>query len=364
MRPRTAAFAALVALLLAAGASLTLALLSNNGSVGLLPSHSNHHPKASPTPTGTPAPGGMWVGIGDGNFGGYPDINGVVNYVREEDDSASDVALWASAGIKVINDISGDIGVPGYGSGAQQHYDTGGVSAINATDWANNAVSWYSSLPSSSRADVVAIEVLNEPYGSWFWGPNAESQTNATAYVILLETVHAAFAAAFPGGNYPPLLANWGDSTWGPEVWGSKPATVDSYISGVIVHPYGGTGVSQAQSALGNRALVTAAYNATGLPVYVTEVGWPTAVGQPPTGDSLQWTEQEQAENIYNFVDWARSTGYVNAVMIFTFRDYGTNNFYGIEQWSNPAGPNGSLKPSYYALQEAAQGLPLTCSGC
>jgi exo-beta-1,3-glucanase (GH17 family) len=130
------------------------------------------------------------------------------------------------------------------------------------------------------------------------------------------------------------------------------------------VHPYGGTGVSQAQSALGNRALVTAAYNATGLPVYVTEVGWPTAVGQPPTGDSLQWTEQEQAENIYNFVDWARSTGYVNAVMIFTFRDYGTNNFYGIEQWSNPAGPNGSLKPSYYALQEAAQGLPLTCSGC
>jgi hypothetical protein len=370
MRARTGAFAALVTLLLAAGASLTLtvALLSHNGAIGLAPSHAAHQPKQSLTPKRTPTLDGMWVGIGNGGSGSYssmgPDLKGIVSYVRMDTDSASDVALWASAGIKIINDISGDIGVPGYGSGGQQHYDTGGVSAINATDWANNAVNWYSGLPSSSKVDVVAIEVLNEPYGAWFWGPNARSETNAAAYVNLLKTVHAAFLAAFPAGNYPLLLASWGRSTWGREVWGSHPALVNSYINGVVVHPYGGTTDNLADSALVSKDVVTAAHSATGEPVYVTEVGWPTAVGQPGAGASMQFSEQAQAENIYNFVNWARNTGYVNAVITYSFLDSGGNQLYGIVRHDDPAGPNGSLKPSYYALQEAAHGLPLTCSGC
>jgi hypothetical protein len=320
-------------------------------------------PTATPTPTPTPS-GGMLVGTGNGCCGDYaelyPYLDGLVTTVRTDTDSASDIGLWAASGIKVINDISGDIGVPGYGSGGQQHYDTGGVIAINASEWADNAVAWYSSLTPVARVDVVAIEVLNEPYGSWFWGPNAESETNAAAYVNLLKTVHAAFLAAFPAGNYPLLLASWGDSTWGPEVWGSNPTIVNSYVNGVVVHPYGGTGVSQAQSALGNRALVTEAHTATGLPVYVTEVGWPTAVGQPATGDSMQWTETQQATNIYNFVVWARSQGYVNAVTIFSLIDSPSPDRYGgVRASGETAGASGTLKPGWYALQAAAQGLPL-----
>jgi hypothetical protein len=65
--------------------------------------------------------------------------------------------------------------------------------------------------------------------------------------------------------------------------------------------------------------------------VYVTEVGWPTAVGQPPTGDSQQWTEAQQASNITGFVQWASATGYVPMVIYFNYVDYGSNNFYGIE---------------------------------
>jgi hypothetical protein len=294
----------------------------------------------------------------------YPDLDGVVKYVRMDEDSASDVALWAAAGVGVIDDISGDIGF-GYGS---QHSDTGGVSAINATLWADNAVAWYSSLPLTSKADVVAIEVLNEPYGSWFWGANAEDQANATAYANLLETVHAAFMSAFPTGPRPLILASWGNATWGREVWGTDPATVDGYINGVVVHPYGGdcstSSACIAASALGNRGLVSDAHSATGEPVYVTEVGWSTAVDQPPVAASLQWTEQQQAENVYSFVNWARSTGYVNAVMLYQFMDSSGDYRFGIVRYDNPAGPNGSKKPSYYALQEAAQGLPLACSGC
>ena len=91
-----------------------------------------------------------------------------------------------------------------------------------------------------------------------------------------------------------------------------------------MVHPYGGRG-SRAQSALGNRGQVERAHSYTGKPVYVTEVGWPTATKFPPTGDSLQWTQPEQAANIYGFVNWARSTGYVGGVFIYGYRDAEAN---------------------------------------
>jgi hypothetical protein len=55
-------------------------------------------------------------------------------------------------------------------------------------------------------------------------------------------------------------------------------------------------------------------------------------VSQPATGDSLQWTELEQAQNIFNFVTWSAKTGYVAAVTIFGYRDYGTNDWYGVER--------------------------------
>jgi hypothetical protein len=109
------------------------------------------------------------------------------------------------------------------------------------------------------------------------------------------------------------------------------------------VHPYGGTG-NRATSGQGSRDRVEGAHARTGKPVYVTEVGWPTPVGQSPTGDSLQWSEAEQAANITNFVAWAKATGYVADVTIFNYRDYGTNDWYGIESSS------GRHKLSYAAL--------------
>lgn len=106
--------------------------------------------------------------------------------------------------------------------------------------------------------------------------------------------------------------------------------------------------MSDAQnSAEGKRELVVQAYEATGLPVFVTEVGWPTAVGQPQTGDSLQWTEQQQAENITSFIRWARSTHFVAMVIYFNYVDYGSNTWYGIERSDR------THKLSYAALAQS-----------
>ncbi|MGO9901761.1 MAG: hypothetical protein ACLP0J_19205, partial [Solirubrobacteraceae bacterium] len=56
----------------------------------------------------------------------------------------------------------------------------------------------------------------------------------------------------------------------------------------------------------------------------------------------------QQAANIYNFVNWARSTGYVASVLLFNYRDYGTNMWYGVET------STGTKKPGWTALAEAA----------
>jgi hypothetical protein len=122
----------------------------------------------------------------------------------------------------------------------------------------------------ATRYHPLAIEVVNEPGNPVFWGSGA--QTDQVEYARLLEAVHTALQSV-PAASRPIELASFD----------------------------------------------------------VTEVGWPTAVGQPPTGDSLQWTESQQASNITGFITWARSLGYVRMVIVFNGVDYGTNNWYGIE---------------------------------
>jgi hypothetical protein len=271
----------------------------------------------------------MWVGV---DAGGWPssfaaDVAGAASYVRL--DTPSSIAGWTHAGVKVIDDMSGPS-------------NAGGVSAVNATEWAAQAVAEVKANP-----EIVAVEVLNEPGNKWMgWGSNAGSAANAAAYDHLLKVVHEAFVANF-GSSYPRILASYdggeGPTTWGEEMWAADP-NVGSYIDGITMHSYGGTS-NRTQSALGDRHQVEAAHaQHPNIPVYITEVGWPTAVGQPPTGDSLQWTEAEQAQNITNFVNWAKGTGYIQDVTIFNYRDYGSNDWYGIESAS------GAHKLSYSAL--------------
>jgi hypothetical protein len=289
-------------------------------------------PAPTPTPTPTPSPlTSMYVGLDAGNYGtgGVSDVKGAVSIVRLDSDlGTSAVKMYASGGLRVDWDFSGP-------------YNSGGVSALNASSWVTNTLNAYKATTDPTTTPM--IEVLNEPGGTWFWGSGAISQTNADAYRNLLKMTYDAFHAQY-GSAAPKILGTFDGSngnTFGQRWWTSDAA---NYVDGVIVHPYGGTS-STTSSALGNRQRVTDAHNWTQKPVYVTEVGWPTALGQPATGDSLQWSEADQATNLTNFMDWARSTGYVAAVMYFNYRDYGSNNWYGIEH------ADGTKKPAYNALK-------------
>jgi hypothetical protein len=302
----------------------------------------------------------MIVGLNGGGWGpgtpGAKDLSNVVKYVRYDAGGLSEpISDFSSNGVKIEVLFSGD---------TNGNYNTGGVSAINASNWANYALSWYKA--NCTTTECPMIEVLNEPGGDWFWGSNASSTTNAAAYAHLLQTVYNTFNATY-GTSRPLILASFdgggSGNSWGQSVWNTGTnggINVSNYVDGVTVHPYGGTGNST-QSAQGDRTTITDSHTQSGKPVYITEVGWPTAVGQPSTGDSLQWSETAQCNNIYNFMSWSRSTGYVNAVVYFNYVDYGSNDFYGIVRWGNPAGADGSDKPSYNGLKAAAQNLPNPC---
>jgi hypothetical protein len=299
-----------------------------------------------PPTTTTPPPASsssssMLVGLNESGWGanGVSDVASSFNFDRVDISNESANDFWTH-GLAVDALFSGP-------------YNTGGVSAINPTSWAANTVSTYQSECAGSATHCPAVEVLNEPYGSWFWGANATSSTNEAAYAHLLVDTWTAFHNQY-GAASPKILAAFSTDSWWQGIVAAVP-NIGNYVDGVTVHPYGGTG-SVASSALGDRGQVLDAHQTTGKPLWISEFGWPTALGQPATGDSLQWSYSAQATNTYNFVTWLRSLGYVAAAADFQYRDYSTNAWYGVET------STGTKKPSWTALAEAAN--QQSCTVC
>jgi len=264
----------------------------------------------------------MRVGLDAGGWdwaSAVKDVGGAVHYLRSSSsyyNSDSQMQLLASNGITLMPLFSG-------GSS---------LGSIDRASFSSNVVNWFKRYGHggtfwAGKPDLGAstAEILNEPGNPYFWSDPG----NYSAYSGLIEAVHNALAV-LPEADRPRLLVSY-DGGFAGDSYGRTLVKTDPNLLGLqlgwTVHPYGGHGSSSAQ---GNRPRVTEAYADTHQPVYVTEVGWPTAAGKESTGDSLQWSESQQAANIKEFVLWARGLGYVNAVIDFNYADYGNNNWYGI----------------------------------
>lgn len=284
-----------------------------------------------------PPPAEMIVGLNAGGWGpsAWPDVSGAVKDVRLESRFANDteVGAAAAAGVRVDTWLFGTSGT---------------IGKINPATYAGEVVAVFKRYGAGGsfwqgRQDLGGrfVEVLNEPGGSWAW----TDPTDYAAYTNLLKAVHEALAANFAPAVRPLVLASW-DAPNHPFGLGWAALGGLAYCDGVTVHPYGGAN-GESGGALGDRSSVEEAHALSGKPVYITEVGWPTAVGQPSTGDSQQWTEAQQAQNITSFIHWAQGTGYVAMVDIFGYVDYGSNYAYGIERKDR------AHKLSYAALAAA-----------
>jgi hypothetical protein len=274
-------------------------------------------------------PTGMVIGVDSGGWAGssFTDLaSGGIHYIRTSSSHGGSLGEASKAGVQVASVVFGE---------------SGAIGAIDPTAYAGEIVSYFTKY---GRQGGLSVELLNEANNSIFWSDAG----NTAAYKKLAKAVHEGLAK-LPAASRPLELCDWDggsgpSSTWGPKL---KASGALAYCDGVTVHPYGGSS-GQDGGALGGRQDVEGAHAASALPVYVTEIGWPTAVGAPSTGDSQQWTQAQQAANITRFMTWAHGTGYVPMAIYFNYVDYGTNDFYGIETKSRVH------KPSFAALAEAA----------
>jgi hypothetical protein len=264
----------------------------------------------------------MRVGLDSGGWSwssAVKDIANAVHYIRSgygNYNSDAQMQLLASNGVTLM---------PLFSGGST-------IGSISRATYVATVVTWFKRYGRggtfwAGKTDLGATtaEILNEPGNPYFWSDPG----NYSGYAALATSAHEGLEA-LPSANRPALLLSYdggyGGVSYGRALVKAEPAIVN-VAGGWTVHPYGGHGAS---SALGNRARVTETYADTHKPVYVTEVGWPTALGKEATGDSLQWSESQQAANIKEFTLWARSLGYVRAVIDFNYADYGANNWYGI----------------------------------
>ncbi len=264
----------------------------------------------------------MMVGLDAGGWdweSAVRDFSGAVKYVRSSYrhyNSDAQMGLLAKYGVTLM---------PLFGEG-------GNLSSYNNSGFISEIVQWFKRYGKGGTywagkpVDLGAstAELINEPGNPYFHSDYG----NHALYAELTRKVKAALASNFAASTRPKLLVSYDGGFNGSE-YGRAVFAAGAVADGVTVHPYGGKN-NREQSALGGRSRVEQAHSDTGLPVYVTEVGWPTAVGQAPTGDSLQWSEKQQAENITNFAGWAYGLGYVRAVVDFNYADYGSNDWYGI----------------------------------
>jgi hypothetical protein len=256
-----------------------------------------------------PLPGlsNLRIGVDTGGWSVTSDRalnSGKLKLLRGQNMSAEQLAAYEAAGWKMIDLIGHNP-----------------ATNVNAETLASEAVARAKAHPA-----IIATEILNEPQNPYMGG--SESQTNIEAYArvvnVVAKRLHestSSVALWSADGGYA------GIPSWGAKVWPLLDANAKANAR-PTTHPYGGTS-NREQSALGGRKRIEEAFALTKERGWTTEVGWPTAVGQSPTGDSLQWTEAEQAHNIESFLRWAPA--FDEAVVIFQYRDYGTNDFYGIE---------------------------------
>lgn len=296
-----------------------------------------------PPPPPPPPPSSMKVGLDIGGWtwaSAVKDEAGAVRYVRssfKHFNTDAAVELLTQNGLTLL---------PLFGEG-------GSIAGYDTQTFVNEIVLWFHRYGKggsfwAGKTDLGATtgELVNEPGNPYFYSDcNGIGGCTATAqreYADLTRKVHAAFVVSFPETIRPKTLVSY-DGGFNGSAYGQAIFADGAVADGVDVHPYGGHG-SREQSAQGGRKRVTEAHEQTRLPVYVTEVGWPTC-GQ--TGDSLGWTESEQAANIVNWVHWTRSLGYVALTVNFNYADY-SGNCYGIVRSSGS--PH---KLSYAALKGA-----------
>ncbi|MGE5498394.1 MAG: cellulase family glycosylhydrolase [Syntrophothermus sp.] len=170
-----------------------------------------------------------------------------------------------------------------------------------------------------SPMGVKYYEIWNEPNVPPFWSPNPDAE----AYTELLKAVYPAIKKTDPGITV--LACSTSPAEGNPEPfipWLAFIKTIVSsgglkYMDGISVHPYSVdknpddcflNDISRLQAVIGEK-----------MPVWITEIGYPTTKVWPYV------SEQQQAANITKLILLGRTSGQLKLMNFYDFKNDGTD---------------------------------------
>ena len=193
-----------------------------------------------------------------------------------------------------------------------------------------------------SRYAPTHFEVLNEPYGWWFFTP-PEPAAYATFFVDVVGAARKANPKAkFLLAGSPNIYAigtnQYSQQSWDNLLKNSPDGPAAQQLAdGVTVHPYGSF-----QNDHGWRSTVTTHYDFPQLPVWITEVGYRLN----EVNDGVTVTRDTQAQlmqrSLVDYMTWPWAQAYV----WFTWFDYNDTKT-GDPNWFGIVEPDGTHRPAY-----------------
>lgn len=218
------------------------------------------------------------------------------------------------------------------------------------------AGAFWSSRPDLAPRPLAAVELWNEPWGWWFWKPTPDP----AAYARLARAGAAAVKQARPGieillsGDLLLIRRDGSAGPWLDAVLAADPG-LGSLIDAYSTHPYPSPrdrsplDTTSAPAYRFDRADLTrsiAKAHGARRPIWITEVGWSTAVG---VSDAV--SEETQAEYLRLAATNALTKQRVERMFVFGWdRSSGVagdrEGNYGLQR------ADGSMKPAWAALSQ------------
>jgi hypothetical protein len=205
---------------------------------------------------------------------------------------------------------------------------------------------------------AIWYELWNEPY-------YAIHNRDPGLYARLVKAAATAGRSANPAARFlieaDAFYTTPGGSVgdWIAGMYAAVP-DLNRYFDVVAVHPYGGdptidtpdgdvTTLPALRLARDRQEFV--AHGAADKPVWITEIGWSTCVG-----DSVCVSEAQQAAYLKSFLSLARTSwsSYVRAVFVYDLRDSAPAPADDVGAWFGLLGAKLSHKPAWQVLRDAA----------
>ena len=207
---------------------------------------------------------------------------------------------------------------------------------------------------------AIWYELWNEPY-------YAIHNRDPGLYARLVQAATTAGRSANPAARFlieaDAFYTTPGGSVgdWIAGMYAAVP-DLNRYFDAVAVHPYGGdpavdtpggdvTTLPALRLARVRQEFI--AHAAAAKPVWITEIGWSTCVG-----DSVCVSEDQQASYLQSFLRLAHTSwaGYVRAVFVYDLRDSAPAPADDVGAWFGLLSAKLSHKPAWQVLRDAATG--------